>query len=290
MATDGSAFPGVQSSRSSFLTATNMTLNKTRRHWTSNVGVRNEHRQKQASDKIGNIPGECARLLSSAASSVQDEPYPGDMHRSLVKEEPEEFTVHNSGEGMNEYFNSSIPSQFTDQTNAESSGYKMALAHRPDNKLDLMSSPASTQSAYHASDWPVSPSVDSWPLHIIPAEGHINQFTGGQPSICDGKFVSTSSALHSHDQKSDAAIKPHACGICGRTFLRNDYLQKHIRTHTGERPFSCSYCGKSFVQSYNLSRHIVIHTGDKPYSCDVCGRRFSTRDKCRLHAQKDHAV
>ena len=40
-------------------------------------------------------------------------------------------------------------------------------------------------------------------------------------------------------------------------------LNKHIRTHTGEKLYSCRHCKKSFIQQVNLGKHIRTHRGKK---------------------------
>ncbi|XP_068118414.1 zinc finger protein 831 isoform X2 [Hyperolius riggenbachi] len=47
----------------------------------------------------------------------------------------------------------------------------------------------------------------------------------------------------------------HICPHCGRDCLKPSVLEKHIRSHTGERPFPCTICGISFKTQSNLYKH-----------------------------------
>ncbi|XP_059508640.1 zinc finger protein 40-like [Stegostoma tigrinum] len=47
----------------------------------------------------------------------------------------------------------------------------------------------------------------------------------------------------------------YVCSHCGRDCLKPSVLEKHIRSHTGERPFPCTTCGFSFKTQSNLYKH-----------------------------------
>ncbi|KAM6958822.1 transcription factor HIVEP3 [Aplochiton taeniatus] len=52
----------------------------------------------------------------------------------------------------------------------------------------------------------------------------------------------------------------YVCSYCGRACAKPSVLQKHIRSHTGERPYPCPPCGFSFKTKSNLYKHRKSHT------------------------------
>uniref|UniRef100_A0A4W3JAM5 C2H2-type domain-containing protein n=1 Tax=Callorhinchus milii TaxID=7868 RepID=A0A4W3JAM5_CALMI len=58
------------------------------------------------------------------------------------------------------------------------------------------------------------------------------------------------------------------CPQCGRDCAKPSVLQKHVRSHTGERPFPCSTCGVSFKTQSNLYKHKRTRT-HLPRSCPL---------------------
>ncbi|KAL2084969.1 hypothetical protein ACEWY4_020487 [Coilia grayii] len=51
----------------------------------------------------------------------------------------------------------------------------------------------------------------------------------------------------------------YVCTYCGRPCAKPSVLQKHIRSHTGERPYPCVPCGFSFKTKSNLYKHRKSH-------------------------------
>ncbi|XP_037834302.1 zinc finger protein OZF-like isoform X4 [Kryptolebias marmoratus] len=102
-----------------------------------------------------------------------------------------------------------------------------------------------------------------------------------------------------------------SCSECGKQYVNNRSLQRHMTCHPGVRSssclgnkksvrvkktveshrtvqtepksFRCLDCNKIFNKKANLNRHLRVHTGDKPVECDDCGERFSYKTTLNRH-------
>eukprot|EP01083_Nonionella_stella_P082760 228518_1 len=114
-------------------------------------------------------------------------------------------------------------------------------------------------------------------------------------SIDDGECIlpaitqihtSNARSINRTKKKRPSKFKcPYA--TCNKTCQAKWKLERHIRTHTGERPFKCNHpgCGKAMAAKWDMIRHTRIHTGEKPFKCNHpgCGRAFTRSESLSLH-------
>ncbi|GFO43500.1 Zinc finger protein 64 [Plakobranchus ocellatus] len=74
--------------------------------------------------------------------------------------------------------------------------------------------------------------------------------------------------------------RPFRCHQCGKTFNRSDKLIVHQRWHEGTKPFQCNFCDYKTLESGSLKKHLRIHSNERPYKCQVCP--YASRNSSHL--------
>lgn len=69
---------------------------------------------------------------------------------------------------------------------------------------------------------------------------------------------------------------------CQRKFPRRYNIRAHVQTHLQDRPHACELCGNSFVRNHDLVRHKKTHL-EKKFGCDCCGKMFLTEKLVDQH-------
>jgi len=60
-------------------------------------------------------------------------------------------------------------------------------------------------------------------------------------------------------------------------------LERHSRSHCGDKPYKCYVCGRPFAMSHHLNNHMTTHTGVRAYECLVCRKRFAQTFSLKRH-------
>ncbi|XP_059836461.1 zinc finger protein 64 [Hypanus sabinus] len=77
--------------------------------------------------------------------------------------------------------------------------------------------------------------------------------------------------------------KPFKCDLCNKRFSRLDKLKMHNRSHTGEKPHKCQHCNYAAADSSSLKKHLRIHSDERPFKCQICPYASHSSSQLIIH-------
>ena len=114
---------------------------------------------------------------------------------------------------------------------------------------------------------------------------HIQRHTniGSYPCLCCGEIFGHLKELNCHIRDVHMCLKSFICSLCGRGYVKNLHLQKHLNRHKIVMGHKCFFCNKEFLAATELQNHSEFHTSESCHTCVQCGEFFSSKSLLEAH-------
>lgn len=130
-------------------------------------------------------------------------------------------------------------------------------------------------------------------------DSHIKTHTGEKNfscHLCYRKCINKS-ILMRHIETHTNAIS-FRCDLCLRGYKYKKSLKEHkAKVHkigevyvSQKNKFVCHICPKSYYSSNKLEKHIRTHSGEKPFKCPNCHKCFADKSYVKHHLKTMHNI
>ncbi|CAG9768583.1 unnamed protein product [Ceutorhynchus assimilis] len=129
-------------------------------------------------------------------------------------------------------------------------------------------------------------------IQAVQLRAHIFHHTGENAYNCRycNRAFNRKSRLTTHIKFVHEGAERLSCPKegCSKLFFRQEDIQRHLLSHSGQKPHVCNACGKTFSIKSSLKAHLNVHKKESPVICEVCNRAFLRKDCLMRHMRTKH--
>ncbi|XP_047741765.1 zinc finger protein 536-like [Hyalella azteca] len=110
------------------------------------------------------------------------------------------------------------------------------------------------------------------------------------PLTCSAMAFATISSANYASASDTTSTSPSALNLPSWLMLASQRPRGRARVRPVAGVLSCKYCGKHFVGRTDLERHIRTHTGERPYKCPLCPYSAAQKVTLKIHLEGKHKM